>query len=83
MDNTVNLTLNLVTNSNAYDLFRNPEIRIAFPHEISSIDIGEISLLYNTELKLESANLNNNELVIKLSGEETNYKLGIQEGTKY
>ena len=82
VDNTVNLTLNLVTNSNAYDLFRNPEIRIVFPHEISSIDIGEISLLYNTELKLESANLNNNELVIKLSGEETNYKLGIQEGTK-
>lgn len=83
VDNNVNFTLNLVTNSNAYDLFKNPEIHIVFPEEIESISIGEISLLYNTELKLESANLKDNrELIIKLSGEETNYKLGIQEGTK-
>lgn len=83
VDNNVNFTLNLVTNSNAYDLFKNPEIHIVFPEEIESISIGEISLLYNTELKLESANLKDNrELIIKLSGEERNYKLGIQDGTK-
>lgn len=82
VDNNVNMTLNLVTNSNKYDLFKNPEIKIVFPEEIEKIDIKEISLLYNTELKLESADLNNRELTIKLSGEETNYKLGIQEGTK-
>ena len=82
VDNNVNFTLNLVTNSNAYDLFKNPEIKIVFPDEIESINIGEISLLYNNELKLESANLNNKEFTLKLSGEETNYKLGIQEGTK-
>ena len=83
VDNNVNFTLNLATNNNAYDLFKNPEIHIVFPEEIESISIGEISLLYNTELKLESANLKDNrELIIKLSGEETNYKLGIQDGTK-
>ena len=84
IDNNVNFTLNLVTNNNSYDLFKNPEIRIALPEEIESITIGEVSLVYNTELKLEYARLeeNNRVLVLKLSGEETNYKLGIQEGTK-
>lgn len=84
VDNNVNLTLNLVTNSNQYDLFKNPEIRITIPEEIESINAGEISLVYNTELKFEYARLEENGrvLVLKLTGEETNYKLGIQEGTK-
>ena len=84
VDNNVNLTLNLVTNSNAYDLFKNPEIRITLPEEIESISAGEISLVYNEELKFEYARLEENGrvLAIKLTGEETNYKLGIQEGTK-
>ena len=37
VDNNVNLTLSLVTNSNKYDLFKNPEIRINLPEEIESI----------------------------------------------
>lgn len=84
VDNNVNLTLNLVTNSNKYDLFKNPEIRITLPEEIESINTGEISLVYNEELKFEYARLEENGrvLVLKLTGEETNYKLGIQEGTK-
>lgn len=84
VDNKVNLTLNLLTNSNEYDLFKNPEIRITLPEDIESINIGEISLVYNTELKFEYAHLEENGrvLVLKLTGEETNYKLGIQEGTK-
>ena len=84
VDNNVNLTLNLVTNSNSYDLFKNPEIRINLPEEIESINTGEISLVYNEELKFEYARLEENGrvLVLKLTGEETNYKLGIQEGTK-
>ena len=84
VDNKVNLTLNLLTNSNEYDLFKNPEIRITLPEDIESINIGEISLVYNTELKFEYARLEENGrvLVLKLTGEETNYKLGIQEGTK-
>lgn len=84
VDNNVNLTLNLVTNSNKYDLFKNPEIRITLPEEIESINAGEISLVYNEELKFEYARLEENGrvLVLKLTGEETNYKLGIQEGTK-
>ena len=84
VDNNVNLTLNLVTNSNEYDLFKNPEIKITLPEEIESINAGEISLVYNEELKFEYARLEENGrvLVLKLTGEETNYKLGIQEGTK-
>ena len=84
VDNNVNLTLSLVTNSNKYDLFKNPEIRINLPEEIESINAGEISLVYNEELKFEYARLEENGrvLVLKLTGEETNYKLGIQEGTK-
>lgn len=84
VDNNVNLTLNLVTNSNEYDLFKNPEIRIRLPEEVESINIGEISLVYNEKLKFEYARLEENDrvLVLKLTGEETNYKLGIQEGTK-
>ena len=79
-----NLTLSLVTNSNKYDLFKNPDIRITLPDEIESINAGEISLVYNEELKFEYARLEENGrvLVLKLTGEETNYKLGIQEGTK-
>lgn len=82
--NNVNLTLSLVTSSNSYDLFKNPEIRMALPEEVESIDAGEISLVYNDELKFEYARLEENGrvLVLKLTGEETNYKLGIQEGTK-
>lgn len=84
VDNNVNLTLSLVTNSNSYDLFKNPEIRISLPEEIESITTGEISLVYNEELKFEYARMEENGrvLVLKLIGEETNYKLGIQEGTK-
>lgn len=84
VDNNVNLTLSLVTNSNKYDLFKNPEIRINLPEEIESINAGEISLVYNEELKFEYARLEENGrvLALKLTGEETNYKLGIQEGTK-
>ena len=72
VDNNVNLTLNLVTNSNEYDLFKNPEIKITLPEEIESINAGEISLVYNEELKFEYARLEENGrvLVLKLTGEE-------------
>ncbi len=59
-------------------LYKNPEVSIVFPKEITGINIENVKLLYEKELKLASAKIYRNDagnivVNVKLSGEQTSY----------
>ncbi len=70
------VTLNTTKSSNA--LYKNPEVSVILPNYITDINIENVKLLYEKELKLQDAKIYRNEngnlvINIKLSGEQTAY----------
>lgn len=79
-ENTVELLITLKATDNKYELSNNPKIEITLPSEFSSSTVGDIVLLNESELKVESKQIEINELgemviLITLSGKQTKYKL--------
>ena len=64
----------LKTNTTGEALYKNPIVQIEFPAEVESINVKQINLLYEDELKIKSANLRDNTIEIYLEGEQTKYK---------
>lgn len=80
---TNNLEIRAILNSKNEnnDLYKNPIIRIQLPTNIKSIDLNSVQLIDEEELKIESKQiLDGNILEIKLTGEQTNYKDRAIEG---
>lgn len=83
----INMLAILKKNSNSDKLYKNPTLEIVFPKEIVDVNIHNISLLYEEELKLDRYALERNQdgnLVLKifLSGEQTKYDLSsVNKGT--
>jgi len=70
------VTLNTTLSSSA--LYKNPEVSIILPNYITDINVENVKLLYEKELKLADAKIYRNEngnlvINIKLSGEQTAY----------
>ena len=74
---TNNIEMRVVLNSRDEnnDLYKNPTVRIQLPATVQDINIKSVQLIDEEELKIESSNLVEGNIVeIKLSGEQTNYK---------
>ena len=61
----VQITATLVTNSNEYDLYKNPTINIELPKEIENIKITSAKVLYNEGLKTIKNKIVTNEEGVK------------------
>ena len=85
-DQELHITVRLESNDESRDLYKNPEIRIKLPKQITGIST-QAKLLYGNGLSLEKENFKileeNNQFVIyaKLVGEQTTYPGEALEGT--
>ncbi len=77
IQNEVNITATLKTNSMKYNLFRNPIILLTFPNEVEEIILGDVSLLYDNNLSIKSAEVVDNNgakaIKIELDGTQNSY----------
>lgn len=80
--NTNNVEIKVILNSNSekYDLFKNPQIAIKFPSQVESIQINSIDLIYENELKIKDYKTENGIIRLNLEGEQTEYKNSAIEG---
>ncbi len=78
----VQIIATLMSNSNKYDLYKNPYIEIALPEEVEKIDVKSIQKMYADEMNVESVQYNKNEkkIEIKLSGEQKEFKNDVNQG---
>lgn len=73
-NNNVEFRITLNSKDESSDLFKNPVLKIELPEKIEDIQVNSIDLLYEDELKIKSAVLNNKTIEIALEGEQTKYK---------
>lgn len=77
----VELRAILKTNSLDYNLYKNPSITITMPSYIESMTVKSAQVLFDDELKIQTANLVENEdgtkaVVLQLEGTQTKYNIG-------
>ena len=67
----------LYTNGEKFNLFKNPKIKITFPKEVTDVNLNNVSLLYEDELKIDTyeKKKENGQIVIyiSLAGEQTKH----------
>ena len=66
---------NIVLNKNDISdaLYTNPTVKVKLPEVITGIEVTSGNLLYEDELKPVSSEINNNEIIVKLEGTQTEY----------
>lgn len=74
----IEITAKLNTNGENLNLYKNPEVDIVFPKEISKVQVTNATALYKNGLEIESNKIHQTEdgrkaLYIKLKGEQTTY----------
>lgn len=79
-NNNVEFRITLNSNNEKNKLFNNPVISLELPEKIQDIEINSINLIYEDELKIKYAHLNNKTIEIALDGEQTKYKDEAIEG---
>lgn len=57
VQNDVTITASLVTNGPEYNLFKNPVLEIKMPAEVEKVVLGDVSLLYDDNLIVKSADV--------------------------
>lgn len=73
-NNNVEFRITLNSKEEKNELFKNPVLKLELPEKIEDIQVNSIKLLYEDEMKIEKATLNNRTIEIVLSGEQTKYK---------
>ena len=73
-NNNVEFRITLNSNNEKNELFNNPVISLQLPEKIQDIEVNSINLIYEDELKIKYAHLNNNTIEIALDGQQTKYK---------
>jgi len=77
MQNDVILTATLVSNENKYNLFKNPTIEITLPNEVEKVILGNVSLLYENNLRVKNAEVKEQDgikkIKIELEGQQLSY----------
>lgn len=73
----VQLVVLLKNNSEQYDLYKNPTIKIEIPDYIEEMKVNSIKKLYDDELTVEEAKMGiengKRVIILKLTGEQTKY----------
>lgn len=82
VESDIEIRATLMTNSDKYNLYKNPVLVFELPTQIETITINSIDMLYETELAISNYRVEGNKIIVELTGEQTAYKeMGI-EGAK-
>lgn len=81
VSNQLEMKVTLKTNNEKYDLNKNPIIKIELPEQVENININNVSLLYEEELKVKNYYVEGRQIVLELEGEQKTYKENTVEGT--
>ena len=79
-----NVVFNVVLNKTDISdmLYTNPTIKLRLPSQIEKIDVNSAKILYEDEISEGSIDINGNEIIVKLLGNQTQYnKLNTTNGT--
>lgn len=82
-NSNVTISVDLKTNSNKYDLYKNPTIKIKLPNDVESFKLNSaIQKLYGDEFTMESAKYNPNtkEINLVFTGEQTTFGNSVNQG---
>ena len=74
ISNNIEMKVVLKSNSEEYDLYKNPELTIVLPEQVESININSIDIVYENELKIRNYEVNGRTLKIYFEGVQTQYK---------
>lgn len=87
VENEVTMNIKLRTDSEKYELFKNPTLQIAFPPSVENVEIKNINLLYKNDLSIANWEVGENAagdkvIYIALEGIQEEYAPGeILDGT--
>lgn len=81
VENNVEIKAILKGNNEQYELYKNPNITFELPEDVENIEISDIKLIYENELKIKNYEVNGRNLTVYLEGEQTEYKNTSIEGT--
>lgn len=81
VSNQLEMKVTLKTNDEKYDLNKNPIIKLQLPEQVENININNVSLLYEEELKIKNYYVEGRQIVLELEGEQKTYKENTVEGT--
>lgn len=81
-DNNVKIDVNLKTDDNKYDLYKNPTIEIKLPEEVTGVEINSVNQLYKKQLSLKDYKYNEETKTIRIEyeGEQTEFGNASNEG---
>ncbi len=80
VENTVEIKAILKGNHEQYSLYKNPTITFELPEDVEKVNINNINLIYENELKIKNYEVNNKMVTVYLEGEQTQYKNTSIEG---
>ena len=80
IENNVEIKAILNTKNEANELYKNPQLKIELPEEVENIQIENVSVVYDDELKVKDYNVNGRIITISLEGEQTNYSENVING---
>lgn len=80
----IEMIATLKANNDEYDLYKNPTVKIQLPQEVTNVEVSNISLLYEEEMKISSAKYDDKTktIIITLQGEQTKYHTDLNEGAQ-
>ncbi len=78
----VQMTATLQSDSNTYDLYKNPYIEIKLPEELKQIKIHSINKVYGDEFKFIQSSFipETKTIILQLEGEQKQFKTATEEG---
>ena len=83
VNENVEITATMKTNSEKYELFKNPTFEIELPEGIKNINLKTVQPVYAEMFKIneEPRVLDNRTIIVSLEGEQTSYTNGLNETT--
>lgn len=73
LNNDVEITATLETNSISDMLYKDPVLKISLPDDVEEINVKDAKLIFDDELVPESYDSKGNVITVKLSGNQTKY----------
>ncbi len=81
VDNNVEIKAILKANNEKQNLYTEPGIILELPEEVEEVQIKNINLIYDEELKIKEYKVEGRYIIVYLEGTQTNYKNSGIEGT--
>lgn len=80
ISNNVEMKVVLKSNSESYDLYKNPTVNISLPEDVEKINLTKVEMLYEEEMKIKAYRVEGRNIIVELEGEQTSYKADTVDG---